>query len=202
VGGAAYRRPGRWEAANTDVEGFLAPLAGVYGELRGARVAILGAGGAARAVVAGLRSRDAVILVYARRPEQARELADLGGSVGTWPPAAGSWDILVNCTPLGGAGRRDVSPLPGGPVAGRLVYDLTYGPGLSALLHEAQAAGCGTLDGLPMLIAQAERQFEWWTGVNPGPGVMREAAEKRLGVTSSTATLSGATETRRHGVSS
>jgi 3-dehydroquinate dehydratase/shikimate dehydrogenase len=172
---------GVWEAANTDIEGFLAPLPEAYGTVSGARVSVLGAGGAARAVVAALRSKEAIVTVHARRPEQAAGAAELGGAVGPWPPVPGSWDLLVNCTPLGGAALRDVSPLPGGPFGGRLVYDLTYGPGSSALLRDAQAAGCATLDGLPMLVAQAERQFEWWTGIKPAPGVMRAAAERRLG---------------------
>jgi shikimate 5-dehydrogenase len=86
----------------------------------------------------------------------------------------------VNSTPLGGATHRDESPLPGGPFDGRLVYDLTYGPGESPLLREARAAGCETLDGLTMLVAQAERQFEWWTGQRPAPGVMQAAAERRV----------------------
>jgi shikimate 5-dehydrogenase len=70
---------------------------------------------------------------------------------------------------------RDESPLPGGPFGGALVYDVTYGVGESRLLREARAAGCRTLDGLPMLVAQAERQFEWWIGRPPQPGVMRHA---------------------------
>ena len=70
---------------------------------------------------------------------------------------------------------RDESPLPGGPFKGRLVYDLTYGSGESRLLREARAAGCRTLDGLLMLVAQAERQFEWWTGHVAPPGVMERA---------------------------
>jgi shikimate 5-dehydrogenase len=82
----------------------------------------------------------------------------------------------VNCTPLGSAAARTESPLPGGPFDGRLVYDLTYGPTESPLVREAKRAGCATLDGLPMLIAQAERQFEWWTGRKAPAGVMRTAA--------------------------
>jgi shikimate 5-dehydrogenase len=91
--------------------------------------------------------------------------------------------VLVNCTPLGGATLRDESPLRGGPFTGRLVYDLTYGPGESALVREAREAGCATLDGLPMLVAQAQRQFEWWTGQKPVPGVMERAARDRVGQT-------------------
>ena len=103
-----------------------------------------------------------------------------GATIGGWPVPAGSWDVLVKCTPLGGPGAAEASPLPGGPFTGRLVYDLTYGDGDSALVREARDAGCRVLDGLPMLIAQAERQFEWWTGRAPAAGVMRAAAERRL----------------------
>jgi shikimate dehydrogenase len=87
----------------------------------------------------------------------------------------------VNCTPLGGASARNESPLPGGPFDGRLVYDLTYGPTESPLAREARQAGCPTLDGLPMLIAQAERQFAWWTGRRAPEGVMRRAARAATG---------------------
>ena len=58
----------------------------------------------------------------------------------------------------------------GVPLDGRAVYDLTYGDGDSALVADARRAGCVVLDGLPMLVAQAERQFEWWTGQRPAPG--------------------------------
>ena len=100
--------------------------------------------------------------------------------MGDWPPPAGSWDLLVNTTPLGGANRTDESPLPDGPFDGRMVYDLTYGAEPSRLVREAGQAGCATLDGLPMLVAQAERQFEWWLGQPPMPGVMAQAAAARV----------------------
>jgi len=176
------RSDGGWEATNTDVGGFLAPLESAYGALDGIRASVLGAGGAARAVVVALQSRGAVVTVHARRSEQARELVQaLGVNAGEWPPAAESWDLLVNCTPLGGAGGRGESPLPGGPFDGTLVYDLTYGELDTPLIREAREAGRLTLDGLPMLIAQAERQFEWWTGQRPQPGVMKAAVYKRIG---------------------
>ena len=169
-----------WDATNTDVAGFLAPLDAAFGDLRQARASVLGAGGAARAVVVALRRRGADVTVHARRPEQATAVtADLGACTGAWPPAPGSWDLLVNCTPLGGANRRDESPLPGGPFDGRLVYDLTYGREPSRLVSEARAAGCAALDGLPMLVAQAERQFEYWTGQRPPAGVMEAAMRTR-----------------------
>jgi shikimate dehydrogenase len=65
-------------------------------------------------------------------------------------------------------------------VSGPLVYDLTYGAGPSPLLRDAKAAGALTIDGLPMLVAQAERQFEWWTGQKPEPGVMASAVRRKL----------------------
>jgi 3-dehydroquinate dehydratase/shikimate dehydrogenase len=185
VGAAnTLRRDGRgWQATNTDVDGFLAPLDAVFGtRLRRARAAVLGAGGSARAIVAALRSRGVLVTVYARRPEQAQPLVqELEASAGEWPPPAGSWDLLVNCTPLGGAGKRDESPLPREAVRGPLVYDLTYGPGASLLLRDAKASGALTIDGVPMLVAQAERQFEWWTGQKPGSGVMANAVRRKLG---------------------
>ena len=189
---------GGWEATNTDVAGFLEPLEAVWeahvlgagepkrntraaGQIR-PRVSVLGAGGASRAVVAGLTSKGARVTVHARRNDQAQEIAaSLGVDAGPWPPAARSWDVLVNCTPLGSASAPDASPLPGGPFDGRLVYDLAYRQGESLLVREARRAGLRTLDGLPMLVAQAERQFEWWTGHRPEPGVMRAAALAETG---------------------
>ena len=172
-----------WEATNTDVQGFLDPLDAAYpGSLSGARAAVLGAGGAARAVVVALVSRGARVTVHARRREQAADVAaGCGAQVDTWPPPAGAWDLLVNCTPLGGPTARDESPVPGGPFDGRMVYDLTYGETETPLLREARAAGCVTIDGLPMLVAQAERQFEWWTGKRPIEGVMKAAVARSGG---------------------
>jgi len=114
-------------------------------------------------VIVGLASAGARTTICARRPEQAHEVAALGAEVGTWPPAPGSWDVLVNCTPLGGVSAPGESPLPGGPFDGRLVYDLIYRPAETPLLREAKEAGCATINGWPMLRAQAEQQFHWWT---------------------------------------
>jgi shikimate dehydrogenase len=170
-----------WEATNTDVAGFLAPLDQAFGQpLAGARASVIGGGGSARAVVVALLSRGARVSVHTRRADQAAAVtAALGADVGSWP-VADDWDLLVNCTPLGSPTMRETSPLPGGPFNGRLVYDVTYGAGESRLLREAREAGCRTLDGLAMLIAQAERQFEWWTGQAPMAGVMRAAIERSV----------------------
>ena len=188
VGAAnTLRRQGStgWAATNTDVDGFLAPLEDLApNAIVGMRASVLGAGGSARAVVAALVARGVRVTVHARRVAQAAEVATaFGAAAASMPPARGSWDLLVNCTPLGGGNRRQESPMAGEPLDGRAVYDLTYGDGDSALIADARRAGCVVLDGLPMLIAQAERQFGWWTGQRPEPGVMRKAALNALGRT-------------------
>jgi shikimate dehydrogenase len=171
---------GRWSGTNTDACGFLRPLRDRGIALGGLRVSILGGGGAARAVAVALAESGAVLRVHARDPQQSARLArSVSGQVGPWPPAAGSWDLLVNCTPIGMHPRTD-SPVPADALTGRLVYDLVYNPPLTPLLRDADRAGCRTIGGLEMLVAQAEAQFEWWTGTRPPAGVMQAAAAKRL----------------------
>jgi 3-dehydroquinate dehydratase / shikimate dehydrogenase len=171
-----YRRDAlRWEARNTDVSGFLAPLKGRL-DLRGARAAILGAGGSARAVAVALASSGSVVTVYGRNRGKAREVATLaGGTAAAFPVAAKSWDLLVNTTPVGMFPNVDETPFEGA-FDGRVVYDLVYNPMETRLLKEAAAAGCATLGGIDMLVAQAEDQSEWWIGKRPPAGLMKQAA--------------------------
>lgn len=167
-----------WEGRNTDVEGFLAPLAAH--DLRGRHASVLGAGGAARAVVPALRDRGAVVTVHARRPDAATSVATaFDVAAGPWPP--GAWDVLVNTTPVGTSPRVDETPLAlAGDLTGRLVYDLVYNPPETRLVSDARALGADTIGGLPMLVAQAAAQFSWWTG-RPAPvSRMQEAAASRL----------------------
>jgi shikimate dehydrogenase len=175
------RRAGRWVGANTDVEGFLRPLDARKVSPGGRRVAVLGSGGSARAVAVALGSRGAHVSVHARNQAAAAEVASLaGGTVGGVAPETGSWEILVNCTPVGMYPQVDASPIAARALSGQLVYDLVYNPAETTLLREAKAAGCQTIGGLEMLVAQAEAQFERWTGRRPAPGLMRDAAERRL----------------------
>ena len=170
-----------WEGANTDVEGFLAPLRARGVELAGLRAAVAGAGGSSRAVALGLARAGAAITVHARDRRRAADVAALsGGAVGEWPVPGGTWDLLVNCTPIGMHPDVDGTPLPAVSLTGRIVYDLVYNPRRTRLLREAAAAGCETIGGLDMLVAQADEQFRIWTGARPAPGVMRAAAERRL----------------------
>ena len=168
-------RNGKWFGANTDVHGFSAPLAGRIA-VKGVRASILGAGGAARAVAVALADMGAAVTVCARRLDAARQIAELaGGRVGEFPPRAGSWDVLVNAIPAGS--NADVqSPIQGAPLDGEIVFDLVYSPMHTKLLGDARAAGCMTIGGLEMLVAQAERQFELWTGQTVPPGLFHGAA--------------------------
>jgi 3-dehydroquinate dehydratase/shikimate dehydrogenase len=174
---------GRWAALNTDIDGFLAPLAAV--PLEGRRASILGAGGAAAAVAAALARRGAQVTIHARRPDASSRLAAAAGvRAGEWPPAPGSWDVLVNATPAGTWPEVDVLPVPagalGGDLASTLVYDLVYNPRETALLRAARARGAATVGGLEMLVAQAAGQWTWWTGLPAPTAVMRRAAEAWL----------------------
>jgi shikimate dehydrogenase len=172
---------GKWLGTNTDASGFLRPLQDRGVSVRGMRAAILGAGGSARAVAIALASDGAQVSVHARRRERAEDLAMLAsGRAGPWPPEPGSWDVLINCTPIGMHPRVDETPMPVEALTGRLVYDLVYNPPATRLLREAAAAGIRTIGGLDMLVAQAQEQFLWWTGARPPHGAMRAAAEQGL----------------------
>jgi len=167
---------GRWLGTNTDVAGFVTPLKGRMA-LNRTRATVLGAGGAARAVAVALKRAGAAVRVCARRPDEARAVAALVGvNAGTFPPQPGSWDVLVNATSSGGS-PDDRSPMEGVPLDGEIVFDLVYSPAETRLVQQARDAGCWTIGGIEMLIVQAERQFELWTGAAPPPDLFRQAVE-------------------------
>ncbi|MBI4484830.1 MAG: shikimate dehydrogenase [Acidobacteria bacterium] len=170
----------RWIGGNTDASGFVETLRNQV-PLESTRASILGAGGAARAVAVALASSGGAVRIHARSRAQADEVATLtSASVGPWPPERGSWDLLVNCTPIGMHPHVNETPIPSGDLTGRYVYDLVYNPPMTRLLIEARRAGCHIIGGLEMLVAQAHEQFQWWMGTRPPAGIMREAALKRL----------------------
>ena len=178
-----YRRSGaRWEARNTDVSGFLAPLAGRI-RLAGARAAVIGTGGAARAVAVALGAVGSSVTVYGRNRAKADIVARTSGAAGAkgalLPVPPKSWDLLVNATPVGMYPNVDQTPFDG-VFDGTLVYDLVYNPVETRLLKEGAAAGCETVGGLDMLVAQAEDQSEWWVGRRPPPNLMREIAQRSV----------------------
>lgn len=176
-----YRRDhARWHARNTDVSGFLSPLKEKI-DLSACRAAVLGTGGAARAVVVALASMGATATVYGRSRSKADAVASIvGATPAVFPVAPLSWDLLVNTTPVGLYPNVDDTVFEG-PFDGKVVYDLLYNPADTRLLKDAAAAGCATIGGLEMLVAQAEDQSEWWLGRRPPAGLMETAAREALG---------------------
>ncbi len=165
-------------ADNTDWVGVrrtLEPL----GDWRGKRVTVVGAGGAARAVVYALLELGAEVTVTNRSPERAERLsADLGARVGTLDDP---WDLLVNATPLGMHPNEGELPVPPERLrSGALVFDTVYRPLETRLLREARARGCRTQDGLDMLVHQALEQLRLWCGRAPDPDRLRRAAIEAL----------------------
>src|SRR5688500_7047809 len=158
------RRDGaNWMGCHTDVTGFLVPRESVM-SVRGARAVILGAGGAARSVAVALASAGMRVTITARREEQAHSVAGLtGAAVSPWPPDPGSWDLLVNATPVGTSPDTGASPLPSGyPFHdGGLVYELVYNPQQTKLIGEATRDGCFPIGGLESIVPQAQAMFDW-----------------------------------------
>ncbi|MDT5294944.1 MAG: 3-dehydroquinate dehydratase / shikimate dehydrogenase, partial [Acidobacteriota bacterium] len=151
---------------------------------RGARVAVIGAGGAARALLWSLSERGAHATVFARDAERGRDVAmNFDADAAALDGARfDGFDVVVNTTPLGTRGARESeTPAVAAQLRGaRVAYDLVYNPSETRFLREAREAGCRTAGGLAMLVAQAEQQFRLWTGVEPPPGVMTAAAEKKM----------------------
>jgi shikimate dehydrogenase len=151
---------------STDGDGLLAALATDHGfDPSGQRCLVLGAGGAARAVVLALAAGGASeVAVVARRPERAgvaTRLAGASGRTGAAGDVAGA-DLVVNATPVAdqlplGLRAGDLGP-------GQLVVDLLYHPPVTALMEAAAARGATTANGLGMLVHQAALSFRMWTG--------------------------------------
>jgi 3-dehydroquinate dehydratase/shikimate dehydrogenase len=166
-----------WEGRNFDATSFSEPLRAYLRDLRGLRAIVLGAGGAARAAVSELTTMGCRVEVSARDFTKARVLADaFGASVALYPPR-GSAALIVNATPVGT--KSPASPIPAGAVEAKIAYDLVYNPEDTTFLRDARAAGARTIGGLAMLVAQARRQFEWWTGV-PVPAEVFDAAAREF----------------------
>lgn len=152
---------------NTDITGFLEPLQGV-GRVPGSAL-VLGAGGAARAVLAGLLDLGVSrVTLTNRTPEKAEALAaEFGVPTIPWDDRqSADAELLVNTTPLGMSGERqgfspwaDICMSPS-----QTAYDLVYNPAKTRFLADAESMGCRTIDGLTMFVAQAQAQFRLWTG--------------------------------------
>lgn len=157
---------------NTDAAGFYSPLAEL--DLEGAPVAVVGAGGAARAVLFALaQAKVGKVTILNRSPLKAMGLLatfGLKGDVVALDAALPPVQLLVNSSSLGMAGQPplnlDLSALPDDAI----VYDLVYSPLQTGLLKAAEARGLDTVDGLDMLIGQAALAFELFFGMSPPEG--------------------------------
>ena len=176
-------REGRLWGHNTDVQGAIEPLETLC-HLKGQGVAVIGAGGAARAVLYGLAKKGAKAAIYARNLQKAHGLCkDFEAPACPIDElSASNATIIINTTPVGMQGHsEDRSPIPMEAMRGRkIAYDLVYNPLETRFLKEAREAGCKTMGGLEMLLTQAALQFELWTGRKPPLDVMRQAALSKL----------------------
>jgi len=169
---------------NTDGAGFLDAVRADEGfDPAGRRCLIVGAGGAARAVVLALAGAGAAEIVVANRtPARAEEAAALAPGVaraGSTDEADGV-DLIVNATPQGMAGDQSL-PVPAAALGpGQLVVDLVYHPALTPLVEAAKERGAAAANGLGMLIHQAAHAFRLWTGEDPPLEVMSASALAEL----------------------
>ena len=177
---------GRLRAANTDAAGFMAGLRADAGlEPEGLRVALLGAGGAARAVAWGLAAAGAAeVAVINRTPSRARAAADIAdaagqpgqvGRVGSLDDIAAA-DVVVNATSVGMGAHASMPCAPILLRPGQVAVDLVYEPLETAWLAALRRRGVEAHNGLSMLVYQAAAAFELWTGIEAPVDVMRQAA--------------------------
>lgn len=174
---------GKLYGYNTDAPGFIKPLIDLYGDLNQAKVAVVGAGGAARACVYTLTEGNANVTVFARDTTKAASLGEnFDIQIETLPDNFQGFDIVVNCTPLGTKGDTEDKTIATAEQLAdvKLVYDLVYNPTDTLLISEAKRAGVQTLGGLEMLIAQGAEQFLIWTGREAPIDAMTAAVRKKL----------------------
>jgi len=175
-----YRHGEKLIGENTDAAGFLSDLKKNIGNWKlgiGKLALVLGAGGAARAVIYALLHDGWQVTLAARRIEQAGQLANSFTnyklqvtSYETFQPSnLPTFNLLINTTPVGMSPNIEASPLPENIVLNKntVVYDLVYNPRETKLVKDARANGLQATTGLGMLIEQAALAFEIWTGCNP-----------------------------------
>jgi 3-dehydroquinate dehydratase/shikimate dehydrogenase len=160
---------GKLYGFNTDVAGITGPLEKRL-SLRGAKVLVLGAGGAARAAVFGLRDKGAEVFILNRTSETAQKLARQSGSKTIKKDAVAktSFDVIINATPIGMAGIKAPQLLEAKDLNTKLVFDLVYNPLETPLLRMARQKGIPIITGIEMFVQQGARQFEIFTG-KPAP---------------------------------
>ncbi|MBI2816440.1 MAG: shikimate dehydrogenase [Acidobacteria bacterium] len=182
-------RRGRWEGINSDVEGIVVPLRKEFslakrGRLeKNFRALVVGTGGAARAALVALRDLHCRnVLVAGRNVNKARILAaEFGGMpLAITRLSEEYFDLLIHATSVGMWPRQNDCLLRPEQLHADIVFDLVYNPPDTRLLQMARALGSRTVSGLEMFLAQAARQFEYWTGTEAPRKLMRATAEREL----------------------
>jgi 3-dehydroquinate dehydratase / shikimate dehydrogenase len=159
---------GKLYGFNTDTAGVVRPLEQRIA-LEQAKVLVLGAGGAARAAVFGLKERGAEVYILNRSVVPAQKLARQAKARSVKRPDLKklAFDVIINATPVGMGNTRD-SPLEEDEINAKFVFDMVYDPGETRLMKLAKARGAQVIPGIEMFVHQAARQFEIWTG-KPAP---------------------------------
>jgi len=176
VNTVTVRQDGTLYGSNTDYVGVLRALEKKL-KLRGSRVLIFGAGGAARAAAFAVAKAGAQVFLCARREKSARALArKVGGEA--MPRAAvrkEKFDAILNATPMGMHPQTSISPLAANELNCSLVMDLIYRPMQTKLLEIASKKGIRTVSGAEMFLAQGIAQWELWIGIRAPEAAMRRA---------------------------
>lgn len=191
-----WRSDAGWSGANTDVEGFLAPLRSLDRDWSQMTALILGNGGAARAVVAGCAQLGmAQIQVIGRSGNKLTDFVhswvgsplSVNLQVHTWsqlPKLLPHAHLLVNTTPIGMAPHKERSPLSPAEIEllppGLIAYDLIYTPSPTLLLQQAQIQGATIIDGVEMLVQQGAAALQLWLQQSVPVEVMRQSLHHYL----------------------
>jgi 3-dehydroquinate dehydratase / shikimate dehydrogenase len=159
---------GKLYGFNTDAAGVVRPLEQRL-SIENAKVLVLGAGGAARAAVFGLKERGAEIWILNRTSVKGQKLARQAKArtIKRADLRKIAFDVIINATPVGMGNTRDC-PLKDEEIQARVVFDIVYDPVETHLLQVARAKGIAVIPGVEMFVQQAARQFEIWTG-KPAP---------------------------------
>lgn len=160
---------GKLYGFNTDTAGIVRPLERRLSTLEGARILVIGAGGAARAAVFGLKERGAEVYILNRTAAHAKKLAHQARARIMKRPDLKkmAFDVIINATPVG-MGNSKETPLQDKEINARYVFDMIYDPAETRLMKLAQERGAQIIPGIEMFVHQAARQFEIWTG-KPAP---------------------------------
>jgi 3-dehydroquinate dehydratase/shikimate dehydrogenase len=159
---------GKLYGFNTDIAGVLRPLEQRF-TIENAKVLVIGAGGAARAAVFGLKERGAEVWVLNRTSAKGQKLARQAKahSIKRADLKKVAFDVIINATPVG-MGNTHECPLKDPEIQAKVVFDMVYDPVETHLLQVARAKGISVIPGVEMFVQQAARQFEIWTG-KPAP---------------------------------